>query len=144
MGNDEDKVGDDGGGGEEGLIGSYVVFSPCARARASAPVDEPSTNSTGGGRRLLKASMSLAGRACSRSGVNCAGSEVAEWSGEASICALDVVVVEALVSDVAGGDGAAAAGALLSCRCRRGCCKLPWGEKAGCALTPATALRGTL
>lgn len=39
------------------LIGSYL---PSATARA--PEDEPSTNSIGGGSKLLKASMSLAGR----------------------------------------------------------------------------------
>jgi hypothetical protein len=39
------------------LIGSYL---PSATARA--PEDEPSTNSMGGGSKLLKASMSLAGR----------------------------------------------------------------------------------
>jgi hypothetical protein len=38
------------------LIGSYL---PSATARA--PEDEPSTNSIGGGSRLLKASISLAG-----------------------------------------------------------------------------------
>lgn len=49
------------------LMGSYL---PSATART--PDDDPSTNSIGGGRRLLNASISL-------DGLSCAGSSDRSW-----------------------------------------------------------------
>lgn len=43
----------------DAFIGSYF---PSATDSAKVPVDEPSTNSTSGGSKLLNASMFLAGR----------------------------------------------------------------------------------
>lgn len=65
----------------DALIGSYLPGGT-----ANAPDEEPSTNSMGGGSRLLKASLSLDGRYCRESSAvvndGCMGK-----SGDASIAA---------------------------------------------------------
>jgi hypothetical protein len=65
----------------DAFIGSYF---PSPRIRV--PEDEPSTNSIAGGRRLLNASMSFAGRYCGDSSEDLRGEkDVVGYNGEASI-----------------------------------------------------------
>lgn len=64
----------------EALIGSYFPGGT-----ASAPEEDPSMNSIGGGRRLLKASLSLAGRYCRVDSSAVEKMDCVGRSGEASI-----------------------------------------------------------
>ena len=89
-------------------MGSYLPS-----ATASIPDDDPSINSTGGGRRLLNVSKSFAGWKCS-------GSSALDWvenmdvgiRGEASILSREPVVAEVATS-------------------RQGFNKTAWGVRGG-------------